>query len=254
MGTAINSALRHWAGRVRVPFIYTLSTGLAAGSWTVDIPNFIDPRWMRPQIKTDAFTEAYWVTGTGDTWVNLPDYDIEPDGSGGSTLRIRGRQYSSDVRIIHWQIPGPLPIDESSTSPVVLLDSSTSMTVTSSENNLPECGFIKVNSEWIQYSGLADAGTTLTLSNLVRGVAGTTEATHDPDDTVDWGIGVDRLDMIDQLLHQCRALLHAQYLAYASPQEREQHTFTTRWEQQLADEMLKNYVSSFEPIMRIDLS
>lgn len=253
MGVAINGAIRRWANRVRIPFLYTLTTGLTTSSWTVALPDFIDHRFFRPQVQSDALSN-YYTSLQVDTWVDLNDYTVEPDGSGGRLLRVAGLLYDTDLRVIHWVAPGSVPADESVSSPVVLLDSSTSMTVTTSENNLPECGFIKVNNEWIQYSGLADAGTTLTLSNLQRGIRGTTEATHSPDDTIDWGVCADRLDLFEQLFNQCAASLHQQFLAYASPQEREAHTFVMRYSQQLADEYWQSYASSYQPKLIMDLT
>ena len=252
--TALNAAIRRWTDRLLIPFVYEPSTGLSSNSWTFDIPDYIDPRYMRPQIEQLGDENDYpYLYGKVDTWVNLLDYTVEPDGSGGFRLRTGGIRYDSDFRIVFWASPGPLPLDESSTSPVVLLDSTTSMTITTSENNMPRSGFVKIGNEWIQYAGLADGGTTITLSNLIRGIDGTTTATHAPDTTVDWGIAMDRADLIEQLINQATAIMHMQYLSQASPQEREAHTFITRYAQQAADEYWRSYHSAYEPIMKIDL-
>ena len=250
---AINGAIRKWANRVLVPFTTTLSTGFTSSSFTVQVPAYVNPRWMRPQIETSAL-DYYDIPASVDTWVDLPSYTVEPDGSGGHLIRSEGYLYTSDVRIIHWAAPGPVPITTSASDPVVLVDSTTSMTVTTATNRLSECGFIKVNSEWIQYSGIADAGSTLTLSNLVRGVMGTTTATHDADDVVDWGVPMDRIDLLEQLFSQAEATLHQMFITYANETESSKHQFAMRYAQQMADEYWKSYSSSYDPKLILDFS
>lgn len=244
---AMNQCLQMWADKVKLPFIYTIPSGWSSSTNTVDLPSYIDAAWIRPQIL---------VTNTGvsendtslSTYVPMKGYEIEPNASGGWTLRIRQHAYSALGRVVYWMAPGRIP----ESSVVVDTDSSTSITLTTDEADMGRCGYVKINNEWIQYSGLDTDGSTVTLSNLVRGINGTTEATHATSDVVEWGIPVDKMGLYNQMVNQCAAILHTMSIMSDSTADRENHQFILRYSQQLADEFWRGYVSGYEPTITLD--
>ena len=248
MYSAINAVVRRWNQRVRIPFLYTISGGWAGTSFTLALPDYIDPRFMRPRISTTANDEGVSLDTDYDTFIRMPGYEVEPDGDNGNTLRLNTIPYAAEGNILFWSPPGPVPTELGA----VAADSTTSMTVTISEMNLPKCGYIKVNNEWIQYAGLTHSGSVATLSNLVRSVLGTTTATHNATDVVNWGLPVDRIDLYEHLFAQCAATLHQMFLTNAAPAEREHHQWNMRYAQQQADEFWSGYYSAYEPQLHIE--
>lgn len=246
MYVAINATIRRWAQRVRVPFLYTISGGWSGTSFTLSLPDYIDPRFIRPQISTEANDANVEIDSDYETYVDIPGYWVEPSTSG-NVLRLNTIPYTADGRILFWAAPGHIP----SSPGTVAADSTTSMTVTLTDMRLPLCGYIKVNSEWIQYAGMTTSGTVATLSNLIRGVNGTTTATQSNGDNVDWGVPVDRLDLYEQMMAQSSAVLYQMFLTDAAPAERDKFQWNMRYAQQQADEYWASYSSGYEPQLRI---
>jgi len=244
---SMNQCLQMWSEKVKIPFVYTITDGWSSSTLTVDLPDYIDAAWVRPQML---------VTNTGvtesdvslSTYVPMKGYEIEPNATGGWTLRIRQQAYSALGRIIYWMSPGRIP----ESLAVVATDSGTSITVTTDDGDMGRCGYVKINNEWIQYSGFATDGTTVTLSNLVRAMNGTTEATHSTSDVVEWGIPVDKMGLYNHMVNQCVATMHTMSIMSESTADRENHQFILRYSQQIADEFWRGYVCAYEPVMMLD--
>jgi hypothetical protein len=202
---AINQALSVWQGRVLVPYVYTLTAGWEAEEYSFDLPDYIDGP-IDPQILRSSLDWPYIaVTGDLSTWVGMEGYSLEANATGGQTLRLHWPAYASDGRIKWWGHNGPVPTTLPVTS-AEISSSATSVTLTT-KPMIGKSGYIKIDAEWMQYAGVTEAATTLTLSNLVRGVQGTTAATHIIGSTVTWGVAMDRAGLLQQLYDQARAHL-----------------------------------------------
>lgn len=202
---AINQALTVWQGRVLVPYLYTLSAG-----WTEDEYNFTLPDYIDGPIDPQILRNLDWpfdvtLTEARSTWVGMEGYSLEPNATGGQTLRLHWPAYASDGRILWWGHNGPVPTTLPVTSGA-LTSTDTSLTLTT-KPIVGKSGYIKIDAEWMQYAGVTESATTLTLTNLVRGVQGTTAATHVITSTVTWGIAMDRGELLQQLYYQAMANL-----------------------------------------------
>ena len=243
---ALNATIRRWARRVKVPFIYTITDGWTGTTFTLSLPDYIDPRFIRPQISTEANDENVDIVSDYETYVDVPGYSVEPSGNS-NVLRLNTIPYAADGRIIFWASPGHIP----SSLGKVLADSTTSMTVTIADMRLPDVGYIKVGNEWIQYAGMTSSGTVATLSNLVRSIDGTTTATHAENAEVNWGVPADHMDLYEQMMSQSAAVLYMMFLTDAAPAERDKFQWNMRYAQQMADEYWASYTSAYQPQLRI---
>lgn len=257
MCRAINSAIRHWS-RVKIPYIYTITGGFSHNSFTVSLPDYIDHRFIRPQIKSTALDASVdFGDNTLETWVTLPGWAVEPNSAGGYTLRITGMPYTEEGRILFYQNPMELPVfDEDYPTLAGDIDSSsTSLTVTTSSRAIAPVGYILVGGEWIQYAGIAGnaAESTWTLSNLVRGVYNTSgvSQTHTSGDVVEWGLPADDVRLYEHLFAKAEAYMHRMLLTTGSPNEKEDHKWAMRYLDAEADGFWANYLPSWQPKLKI---
>ena len=249
---ALNLALSVWQGRVMIPYIYTISGGWIAGTFEYSLPDYIDGP-IQPQRKRFVYDWSYWagINSEDDTWTDIEAFDVEPTATGGQTLRLHYYNYETDGRVIWWGHNGPVPAV--ATLPVLNagIDSDdTSLTLTTTPT-VGRSGFIKINAEWMQYSGLTEAASTLTLTNLVRGVNGTTAASHSGSDTVTWGIALDDAGLLRQLLDQARAHMMEFYLSNSSSREVGHYEKQMVFYQQRADVFWRRYISSRKTRVRL---
>jgi hypothetical protein len=202
---ALNMALSTWQGRVMVPYLYSISGGWNSTTYDFSLPDYvtgpIDPQILRTYDWPDNLT----ITTDLSTWVDMEGYSLEANGTGGQTLRLHWPPYASDGRIKWWGHNGPVPVTAPVTSAQISA-SDTSVTLTT-KPVIGRSGYIKIDSEWMQYAGVTEGATTLTLSNLVRGVQGTTAAVHIIGSSVVWGVAMDRGELLNQLYDQCRMFL-----------------------------------------------
>lgn len=251
---AVNSALQRWAGRVYVPFLYTIPNGFAVAVYEYSIPWYIrEP--LTVQIK-QTFGQSfdgqavYINDSTIQTWDGAVAYELEPDGSGGQKLRLGVNPWAQEARIIWWSDNSRMPLTVPTLS-ASITDTDISLTIASIPNIGP-AGYVKIENEWISYAGFTVSGTTTTLTNLTRAINGTTAASHAQGAAVAWGIAALRQDLYQQLEQQCYANLHNLFLTNAAPQETQNHIFQVRYYQQMADEYWRRYVP--EPAMQLALS
>lgn len=247
---AINQTLSTWQGRVMVPYLYTLSTG-----WTEDEHDFVLPDYIDGPIDPQILRNLDWpfdvtLTEERSTWVDMEGYSLEANATGGQTLRLHWPAYASQGRILWWGHNGPVPT--SATLPVTsaeISSSATSLTLTT-KPTIGKSGYIKIDSEWMQYAGFTEAATTLTLTNLVRGVQGTTAASHVIGSTVTWGIAMDRGELLQQLYYQATANLWWIKAANPGAAQADHISGLYREAQQQAKMFWRGYVPTRQPRAR----
>jgi hypothetical protein len=103
----------------------------------------------------------------------------------------------------------------------------------------------------MQYAGVTEGASTLTLTNLVRGVNGTTAASHTAPATVYWGIAMDDNGLWRQLLDQARAHLMEYWLSNPSSREVGHYEKQMVFFQQRADAFWRRYTSGRQTKFRL---
>jgi hypothetical protein len=238
---AMSMALQSWQGRVRTPYIYTVTGGWVAGTYDYTLPSYIDSKTIQPQQRRTLYDWAD-IGLNDETWADIQAYDIEPSSSGAMTLRLAYSHHSGLVdqattegRIIHWAAPGPVPTATPTLSAGIDSDD-TSLTI-ASKPSVGRVGYVKVDTEWLQYSGYTEGASTITLTNLSRGLNGSTAASHSLGATVIWGLGVESMALLNLLYDNTRMYLMQMYLSNPSSRE------TGQYEKQLV--LFQNNVEKF---------
>jgi hypothetical protein len=231
----INAALNYMGNNVKIPFLYTLADGFSSNSKEYTLPYYIgDP--VDPQIRI----------GSNDWWADLPSYQVVSGSGGVNTLLLGTYPASNDGRIIHWNPNSVVPTTIPTMSGSIDADD-TSCTVSTT---LPvgQNGYIKIDNEWIQYSGAVRTTSTV-LSNLVRGCLGTTAASHSSSPTVNWGVVVHRPDIFEFMMDYGVSFMHLLRLTKGSSTEAERHQWMVRWFDPKAEMFWKRYVPWRQPKM-----
>jgi hypothetical protein len=231
----MREGLMEWDKNVLLPFWYTLDAGYTAGVYEYAIPSYIKPP-IRAQIKRYIPYNDFGVLANANTWNDFSAH-IEPDSTGfGQVLRVDSVPRSLDGRI-GWMAPNssipyasPLPVLQ--TNP--LSSSATALTLTSAPP-VASAGIVAIDGELIAYTGLSLTQTTATLSNLVRGIGGTTAASHSAGATVEWCIAADDQSLYTNLYNYTMHALHRLKLADAGTHEREGHQQMMLYHKQQAD-------------------
>lgn len=252
--SGINNALQEWDRKVIVPYLYTISGGFLSTTFEYTLPDYIDGRVTVQGQRIELLNPG---NASSDTvWQDFPAWRIYPNSTGGRTLRLDYRPSDVDARIIWHGRNGPIPI--SATLPVTngaLSSSSTSLTLTT-KPVIARSGYIKVTystteAEWMQYAGYTEAATTITLTNLVRGLFGTTAASKTSGATVEWGTAVHRLDLYQQLKNQVLTYLHLQYLTKASPVELSHHEKQASYYADMVERFWRRYAPPIQGRLRL---
>ena len=234
---ALNDAVQMWSGRVSVPLVYTISGGWVSGTYEYALPSYI-PIQMIPQRR--VLTPYVSDTGTSNTyiWADVLGWDLEPDASGGQILRTQYNEgvvgTTSDARVLYWAGNGYMPETAQLPTLNATITSSATSLVLSAVFDVGQVGFVKIESEWIQYAGVTDDGSNTTLSNLVRGV-GSTAASHASGKEIDFGVAAPEVRLYQQLYQQALANLHSLTLTDGPAQETAHHQWQMQWQQQMAD-------------------
>jgi hypothetical protein len=148
-----------------------------------------------------------------------------------------------------WGSNGPVP----TVVPVLsagISDTDTSLTLTT-KPTVGRVGYVKVEAEWMQYAGYTEEATTLTLTNLVRGVAGSAAASHSGGVAVGWGVAMDKGGLSTQLLDQARAHLMEFWLSNPSSREVAHYEKQMVFYQNRADTFWRKYVPSRAPKLKL---
>jgi hypothetical protein len=225
MYRAINDALETWHGKVSVPNIHTITDGWVSSTNEYTLPAYINASTIIPQFKRTV-PYSWWgqiaIDSESQQWQDIAGWTIEPDGDGGQVLRFDIPPYSTEGRVLWYGVNGPVPTTVPTTSGSTSA-AATTMLIGSAVDCLDH-GFVKVNSEWMQYSGVTRTTSTTTLSGLVRAYpGGIAAAIHATASSVSWGVAMPRLELYRTLLDQVLMFLHELYLADAAPRETQVH-------------------------------
>lgn len=248
--TAINDALLTWHKRVSIPHLYTLSAGWVAGTASYALPSYIRGP-IDPQQRRYSSNYPYSLSGNeAPTWVDMPAFTVEPDGSGGQVLRLDFNPATDDARIIWWMYNGPVPLSVPALN-ATITSASTSLVLSTAVSEIDEAGYIKIDSEWIHYAGASIGSATTTLSNLLRAVNGTTAATHTSTTSVYWGVGSHRGDLYGQLYNHCRGFLHGLFLTDGAESEKTHHERQAMYYSDMATRFWRGYMPNRKTKLRL---
>ena len=218
----LNEALLLWGHKATMARLYTVSGGWVAGDFDYDLPVYMRGA-IRPQQRRirDRFIELPVSDATTYTWVDVGGWEIEPNATGGSTLRLTA-PYSVEGRIIWFGPNGAVPV----TVPTITtanIDSDDTSVILSAAVDVEDSGIVKIDSEYIAYSGVTRGTSTTTLSNLVRALYASTAATHTTTTSVYWCVGAGDLRFFSGLYDQIRANLHQMFLTNGAESEKRIH-------------------------------
>lgn len=229
---AINAALQQWQGRVYVPG-YLESE--ADGVTEVELP----PGAIR-------VLEVLYRPAGSEHWRDIHYHDILYGMDGRAGLLVP-QLPSGTLRIIYAYANSPLPTNPATSSDNM---SATASSVNTTATNVGRAGYVKIDQEWMAYSGTA-VGTGTTLLALRRGLFGTTAAVHDGSVTakpVWWGVVAPGASLFEQLLDQAMAHLHAYYLSDGAESEKAYHERYMNYFQQKADRFWQTWVQPFDTV------
>ncbi len=248
---AINDCLLTWNKRVTIPHLYTLSDGWVAGTSDYALPSYIRGA-IDPQQKRYS---SRWpnVSGIGleaETWVDMPSFSLEPDGTGGQVLRLDFSPATDDARLIWWSHNGPVPLSAPALNATIDSDD-TSLVLSTAVSDIDPAGYIKIDSEWLHYAGVAVGTSTTTLSNLLRACNGTTAASHTSTTSVYWGVGCHRSDLYGQLYNHCRGFLHGLFLTDGAESEKTHHERQAMYYSDMANRFWRGYTPNRKTKLRL---
>jgi hypothetical protein len=238
--SALNDILYTWADHVKLPRVYTITDGFQASEFGYDLPVYIRPPIIAQLSRRKPYYE-YQIESTTSTWQEAPGYAVEPNDSGGLTLRLFSPPRSVEARVLYFapnsRVPLTLPVTSGSTS------STATSVLLSTVVDCDEVGTIKINSELMHYSGKDVTTSTTTLNNLVRALSGTVAATHDTGSTVTWCIGMDTMSLQSLLFNQWRSAMAQYYIMDGGTHE------ISRYEKALGyyDQQAANYFATYKP-------
>lgn len=247
----ISEGVRLWEGHVAIPHLYSLSSGFAAGIFEYTLPSYIRAPFIL-QIKTAVFGLMGVQINTDDTvdWIDVAGYEIEPTAAGGWNIRLQSYPYAEDGRIQWFSSNGPVPATiPTLTSGITSSDTSIALTVTSAPD-LNDSGYVKIENEYLAYGGLTRTSTTsYTLLNCVRGLYGSTAASHNSATSCTWCVAADDMKLWIQLLDYVSAYAHALQLHKATAEDSSRHEKLMSFYQSRADNFWKlhGYVSQRKP-------
>jgi hypothetical protein len=226
---AVNSALDTWDNRVIIPHHYAIT-------WTAHTKEYSLPVYIRKYI------EPQWQDRGDNSYNPMTSYMLRPGGDGSTILHLPYYPTTGVGRIVWWGNNSRLPetIPDLQTS---ITSSSTSLVV-DDEVVVDDAGYVRIDNEWIGYSGVTLGVGTLTLLNLERGALDTTAASHDAADTVEWGVVVHRQDLFPILEQQAMVYLHELMLTDGSAKETETQERVMNWHQTRVD---KYWMQSYSP-------
>lgn len=259
---AINEAIRMWGSRVTLPRYYSLPTGFISGTYEYSLPSYINPPF-RIQVKSHVYSYESLPVSEGDTnvtWHDIAGYDVEPNSAGGWNLRLPTTPYTGDARILYFAENGPINTLTPYTGAVVTATISSSATTgnvlwTTTEPEIGETGYFKIESEWISYAGvdrdLGGSAVTSVHSNLVRGLYDSTAASHTTTTAVSIGVAVDDQRLWVQLYDYVAAYIHGFQLHKATTEDASRHEKLMSYFQQKADNFwrMSGYVGQRRPRM-----
>lgn len=244
---AVNEAVRMWGRRVVIPRIYTFEDAFVQGTFEYTLPSYIRPPFTL-QTRSSSFNYLGNPPPEGDdtniTYHQVAGYEIEPTSTGGWQIRLPSNPYTDTARVIWYGENTPMPTG-STTVASDITSSSTSVTITEETVELGPVGVFKCESEWSAYAGYSNNGTVWTLSNLIRGLDGTTAAAHVSTTAVTFGVAVDDTRLWVQLYDYVAAYIHALNMHKSTGEDMGRHEKLMSFYQQKADNFWRNtgYIS-----------
>lgn len=242
----LNRALDEWDGRVSMPMLYTIPGGWSAATDSYALPAYIHGT-VQPQVRYAPVSDF----STETTWVNLRMYSLEPDGLGGTVLRVRvsgsGPQLTSDGRVIWYAKNSRVPLAPPALS-AELSATATTLTVNAAVE-VGDTGYLKVDSEWMSYAGVTRGASTTTLLNLQRALNGSTAAIHSAGATVYWAVCAPSQRLFGVLLDQVFVHLHGLFLTDGSNKTTEHHERQMLYFENRVKEAWRRHVPAHSPVM-----
>jgi hypothetical protein len=240
---ALNSVLYTWADHVKFPFIYTLTDGWQAATYSYALPDYVRPP-LFPQLKRHIPYEEMLIESSTFTWQDVPGWELETDGSGGQVIKLHAPPRTLDARVLFYapnsRVPLTLPVTSGSTA----ADATT--VLLSTVVDVDDVGFVKIDSEWLSYAGITRGTATTTLNNVVHALNGTAAAVHNTGATVTWGVGMDTLSLQTLLFDGWRAILHAFFLQDGGTHETERHEKALG----LYEQKMLNFWQTYKPVRK----
>lgn len=236
---ALNEVLMTWHEMVRFPHIYTISGGWVASTYDYALPAYVRPP-VHPQLLRRLPYDEFFVESTTSSWQDIPGWEVEPDGSGASVLRLYAPPRTLEGRVLFYapnsRVPtGTLPTTSGSTA----ADATTMLL--GSAIDVDDTGYVKVNAEYMMYAGVTRAAAATTLLNLVRALNGSSAAIQATASTVTWCVAMDTLSLDSLLFNQWMSYMHAYFLQDGGVHERANHEKSMGWYQQMADAFWPSY-------------
>lgn len=246
---AMNRALGDWQKRVLIARLYTITGGWVAGTYAYTLPVYIR-RPIQPQLyRSRPYDDEINIT-SDQSWQDVPGWVEEPDASGALVLRVTMHPYTIEGRVIWYAPNSRVPTGTAPTTNAECSSTATSLTMGSAVD-VDDVGWVKVEAEWMSYSGITRASATTTLTNLVRAQNGTAAATHASSSSVVWGVAVDDLGLYEQLTDQTKAHLHALMLTNTSVHETGRHERLMQFYGQKAQSFWDGYASQKPPFRMV---
>lgn len=240
---AINHALMVWADKVKLLYQYALPNGFAAGTKEYTLPRYIRPP-IFPEIYLPNPYFEHAVESYSYEWRDVQGWDLQPDGATTSTLTVYNPR--SELGQVWFYAPNSRVPTTSPTTNESITDTGVTLRL-NGHVDIDDVGIIKVDAEYISYTGVGRVGATTLLSGLVRGLYGTTAASHEASTTVLWCVGADTLSLYNQLYNQVRAVLAEMPQFDGSTHERSIYQQLMGYYQNLADE----YWATYAPQRRV---
>lgn len=241
---AINQAMMTWFDKVKLPRAYTITDGFVASTYGYDLPSYMRPPIFPQLSRRIPFDEYRLSESTTSTWQDVPGWETEPNSSGGLTLKLLGAPRTMDARVL-WYAPNsrvPLTIPTTSGSTAA---NATSLLIGSAVD-VDDTGYVKVDAEYMSYSGVTRAASTTTLLNLVRALNGSAAAIHNTASNVTWCVAVDTMRLYELLYDQVRSILNALPLTDGGTHEVSRYEKMMGYYKQLADQ----YWPIYKPVRK----
>jgi len=241
---ALNRALDDWQGRVSMPMVYTITGGYTTTTDTYALPAYIHGH-VQPQVR---FTAPY-DDNTEATWGDLRTFSVEPDGTGGTALRVRvsgnGLTTTTEGRVLWYAQNSRVPLTAPALSAGITA-ADTSLTVNAAVD-VGDCGYVKIDAEWLSYSGVTRGPSTVVLLNLERGLNSSTAAIHNIAATVNWAIFAPNMRLFSVLNDAIFMHLHGMFLTDGSSRTTEHHERQMLYYEQRVRDAWRRHVPARSP-------
>jgi hypothetical protein len=241
--TALNEILMSWADKVQLPRVYTITAGFLASEFEYDLPSYIRPP-IYPELLRRLPYREYMVESSTSRWQEVTGFDVSPNSTGGLTLRIYAPPRTGEAQIVWYapnsRVPTNLPVTSGSTA----ADATTVLISTAID--IDDTGYVKIDAEYMSYSGVTRGASTTTLLNVVRDLHGSAAAVHNTGATVTWCVAFDDVRLMQQLFNQWRSYMPAYMLQDGGVHE------TERYEKQMSfyEQQAANFWATYKPHRR----